>query len=77
MVQAALGESVCSGHVVGLVECAIDHMVICTLNKALSLILLLLLDMDFTDTFGFVEVSAVAIPGDMIEFTTPMACDGN
>jgi hypothetical protein len=45
-VLAALGEAVWSELVVGLVECAIDGMVICALNHALSLVLVLLLEVD-------------------------------
>jgi hypothetical protein len=36
---------------------------------------LLLLEVDFVDTFGTVEVSVVA--GDMIEIIDPIACDGD
>jgi len=50
--------------VVGLVECAIDGMVICMLHDALSRFLLLLLEVDFVDALGTAEVSADA--GDMI-----------
>jgi hypothetical protein len=74
-VLAALGEAVWSELVVGLVEWAIDGTVICALNDALSLFLLLLLKVDFIDTFGTVVVSAVE--GDMIEIIDPIACDGN
>jgi len=61
--MAALRAGVWGEIVVGLVECAIDGMVKCVLDCALSLIHLLLLDVDFVDTFGTVKVSAVA--GDM------------
>jgi len=65
MVLAALGAAVWSGLVVvGSVECAIDGMAICMLDDALSLFLLVLLEVDFIDTLGTAEVSAVA--GDMI-----------
>jgi len=45
-VLAALGAAVWSGLVVGLVECAIDDMVICVLDDGLSLILALRLEVD-------------------------------
>jgi hypothetical protein len=64
MVLAALREAVWGEIVVGLVECAIDGTVKCALDDALSLLHLLLLEVGFVDTFGTVEVSAVA--GDMI-----------
>jgi hypothetical protein len=60
-VLAALGEAVWSELVVGLVECAIDGMVVCALDDALFLFFL---EVDFVDMLGTVEVSAVA--GDMI-----------
>jgi hypothetical protein len=44
------------------VECAIDGMVVCTLDDALFLFCLL--QLDFVDMLGTVEVSAVA--GDII-----------
>jgi hypothetical protein len=62
-VLAALGEAVWSGLVVGLVECAIDGTV-CALDVALCLFFFLLLEVDFRDMIGTVEVSAVV--GDMI-----------
>jgi len=49
-VLAALGEAVWGKLVVGSVECAIDGTVICALDDALSLFLLLLLQDDFVDT---------------------------
>ena len=49
---AALGEAVWGELVVGLVECAIDGTVKCVLDDALSLFLLLLLEVDFVDTLG-------------------------
>ena len=61
---AALGEAVCGELVVGLAECAIDGMVLYVLDDALSLFLLLILEVDFADTLGIAEVSAVA--GDVI-----------
>jgi len=51
-VLAALGEAVWGELVVGLVECAIDGTVKCVLDDALSLFLLLLLEVDFVDTLG-------------------------
>jgi hypothetical protein len=63
-VLAALGEAVCGEHLVGSVECAIDSTGICVLDHALSLVLLRLFAVDFVDTVGTVEASAVA--GDMI-----------
>jgi len=63
-VLAALGEVVWSGLGVGLVECAIDGTVVCALDDALFLIFVLLLQVDFVDMLGTVEVSAVV--GDMI-----------
>jgi hypothetical protein len=62
-VLAALGEEVWNGLVVGLVEWAIDGTV-CALNAALFLFFFLLLEVDFLDMLGTVELSAVA--GDMI-----------
>jgi len=65
-VLAALGEAEWSEVVVvGSVQCAIDGTVICALDDALSLFLLLLLEVDFIDTLGTGEVSAAA--GDMIQ----------
>jgi len=61
-VLAALGEAVWSELVVVSVECAINGTVVCALDDALSLILFLLLEVNFVDIL--VEVSAVA--GDMI-----------
>jgi hypothetical protein len=49
-VLAALREAVCGELVVGFMECAIDGMVLCVLDDALSLFLLLLLEVDFVDT---------------------------
>jgi hypothetical protein len=63
-VLAALGEAVWGELVVGSVEGVIDGTVKCALDDALSLLLLLLLAVDFIDTFGTAEVCAVA--GDMI-----------
>jgi len=63
-VLAALGEAVCSGHVVGLVECAVDCTVECALIDALFVFIFLLPALNFVDMVGTVEVSAVA--GDMI-----------
>jgi len=51
-VLAALGEVVWSELVVGSVGCAIDGTVICVLDDALSLFLLLLVEVDFVDTLG-------------------------
>lgn len=59
----ALGEAVYSELVVGLVECAIDGKVICVLNDAHSLFLLILHEVGFIDTLGTTELSAVV--GDM------------
>jgi len=64
MVLAALGEAVWSGLVVGSVECAIDGTVVCVLDDALFLFFFLLLEVDFIDMLGTVDVSAVV--GDMI-----------
>jgi len=61
-VLAALGEAVWSGLVQGPVECAIDGMVVCTLDDALFLFFSL--EVDLVDMLGTVQVSAVA--GDMI-----------
>jgi len=70
---AALAEAVWSGLVVGAMECAIhgmvvcalnDGMVRCALNNALFLFFFLLLEVDFVDMLGTVEVSADA--GDMM-----------
>ena len=68
---AALGEAVWSELVVGSVECAIDGTVVCALNDGTvicalddALSLFLVLEVDFVDTLGTAEVSAVA--GDMI-----------
>jgi hypothetical protein len=70
---AALAKAVWSGLVVGSVECAIDGMVLCALNdgivrcaldNALFLLFFLLLEVDFVDMLGIVEVSADA--GDMM-----------
>jgi len=72
-VLATLGDEVWSGLVVRSVECAIDSMVVCALDNgrvicaldgALFLFFFLLLEVDFVDMLGTVEVSAVA--GDMI-----------
>jgi hypothetical protein len=73
-VLAALGEAVWSEVVVvASVECAIDGtvicalddgMVVCALDDALFLFFIPLLEVDFVDMLGTVEVSAVA--GDMI-----------
>jgi len=63
-VLAALGEAVWSGLVVGLVECAIDCTVVCALDDALFLFFFLLVEVDFVDMLGTVDVSPVA--GDMI-----------
>jgi hypothetical protein len=63
MVLAALGVMLWSGHAVRLVECAIDRTV-CALNDALCLLCFLLLEVDFVDKLGTVELSAVAV--DMI-----------
>ena len=75
---AANKEAVCSGLVLGSVECAMDGMVVCALDDgtvifalddgivvcaldhALVLFFFLLLEVDFVDMFGTVEVSAVA-----------------
>jgi len=62
-VLAALGEAVWSGLGVGSVEYAIDGTV-CALDGALFLYIVRILEMDFVDMLGTVEVSAVA--GDMI-----------
>jgi len=51
-VLAALGEVMWSELVVVSVECAIDGTVVCVLDDALSLILFLLLEVDFVDTLG-------------------------
>jgi hypothetical protein len=59
-VLAAHGEAVWSGLVVGFVECAIDGTVLCALDDALYLFFFLLLEVDFVDMLGTVEVSAVA-----------------
>jgi len=86
-VLAANKEAVCSGLVLGSVECAMDGMVVCALDDgtvicalddgtvifalddgivvcaldhALVLFFFLLLEVDFVDMFGTVEVSAVA-----------------
>ena len=69
---AALGEAVWSELVVvDSVECAIDGTVVCTLDDGMvicalddALSLFLVLEVDFVDTLGTAEVSAVA--GDMI-----------
>jgi hypothetical protein len=63
-VLAALGQAVWRGLVVGLVECAIDGTVVCAHDDALFLFFFPLLEVDFVDMLGTVEVSAVA--GDMI-----------
>jgi hypothetical protein len=63
-VLAALGEAVWSGLAVGFVECTIDGTVVCALNDAPFLFSFLLLEVDFVDMLGTVEVSAVA--GDMM-----------
>jgi hypothetical protein len=63
-VLAALGEAVWSGLVVGSVECAIDGTVVCVLDDALFLFFFLLLEVDFIDMLGTVEVSAVV--GNMV-----------
>jgi len=71
-VLAALGEAVWSGLVVGSVESVIDRMVVCALDEGtvicalddyLFLLFFLLLDVDFVEMLGTVEVSALA--GDM------------
>jgi len=73
LVLAALGEAVRSGLVVGSVESAIDGMVVCAHNDGMVIYVLddallhfffLLLEVDFVDMLGTVEVSAVV--GDMI-----------
>ena len=77
---AALGEAVWSELVVGSVECAIDGTVVCALDDGTvicalddgtvicalddALSLFLVFEVDFVDTLGTAEVSAVA--GDMI-----------
>jgi hypothetical protein len=58
-VLAALGEAVCRGHVVGVVECTIDGTVLCEIDDALVLFFFLLLDVNFIDILGCVELSAV------------------
>jgi hypothetical protein len=63
-VLAALGEAVLSRLVVGSVECAIDGTVVCALDDVLFLFFFLLLEVDFVDMLGTVEVSAVA--GNMV-----------
>jgi len=72
-VLAALEDAVWSGLVVGSVKCAIDGMVVCELDDGMVicavddapfLFFFLLLEVDFVDMLGTVEVSAVA--GDMI-----------
>jgi hypothetical protein len=57
-VLAALGEAVWSELVVVSVECTINGTVVCALDDALSLILFLLLEVNFVDIL--VKVSAVA-----------------
>ena len=57
---AALGEAVGSQLDVGLVECTIDGMVVCALDDTLPLLVFLILEVDFVDILGTVEVSAVA-----------------
>jgi len=45
----------------GTVICALDHgMVVCALDDALFLFFFLLLEVDFVDMLGTVEVTAVA-----------------
>jgi hypothetical protein len=65
MVLAALEEAVWSELVVGSVECTVDGAMICTLDDAHSLCLLILVEVDFIDTLGTAEVSAVA--GDSVQ----------
>jgi len=73
LVLSALGEAVRSGLVVGSVQCASDGNVvcvqddgteICALDDARLHFFFLLLEVDFVDMLGTVEVSAVV--GDMI-----------
>ena len=59
MVLAAYGEGVWSGHGVGWVEYAIDGTVVCALDDNPGHFFFLLLEVDFLDMLGIVEVSAV------------------